>query len=253
MNMKQSKQVKKTSIDHAPEFSPSGYCKLIKLLKVSGYNFSDYDSWRNYDKVAILRHDVDFSLHKAKELSNLEKKIGVTSTYFVLVRSNFYNPFSLDSVANIEKIIENGSEIGLHYDETLYGDSNHVEHILEEAEILSKLIKKPVTKVSMHRPSQDTLSASWEIPGMINSYSKEYFKDFKYVSDSRCRWREPVNEIIKSGHSLKLHVLTHPIWYEKPGSLHDTLEQFLTESYHDCYRDLNANFTDLGAVINSPQ
>lgn len=251
--MKQSELAKNINIDHTPEFSSSGYCELIKLLKASGYNFSDYESWCHYDKVVILRHDVDFSLHKAKELSDLEKRMGVTSTYFVLVRSNFYNPFSLDSVANIERIIENGSEIGLHYDETLYRDSNHVKHILEEVEILSKLIKKPVTKVSMHRPSKATLSASWEIPGMINSYSKEYFKDFKYVSDSRCRWREPVNEIIKSGHSLKLHILTHPIWYEKHGSLHDTLEQFLIESYYDRYRDLNMNFTDLGAVIGSPQ
>ena len=37
------------------------------------------------------------------------------------------------------------------------------------------------------------------VPGMINGYGKVYFKEFKYLSDSRRWWREPVEEIIESG------------------------------------------------------
>ena len=50
---------------------------------------------------------------------------------------------------------------------------------------------------------------------MINSYGQTFFHDFKYLSDSRRRWREPVEEIIRSGTYDRLHILTHAFWYHK--------------------------------------
>ncbi len=73
----------------------------------------------------------------------------------------------------------------------------------------------PVESVSMHIPSQDTLKANLTFEsGFINSYSEEYFKNYKYVSDSEMRWREDVDDIVCSGKYKKLHILTHPIWYD---------------------------------------
>lgn len=236
-----------------PDFSPQGYKDLINLLKRCNYSFDNYESWQNHEKTVILRHDIDVSISKAVKLSNLEKELEVTSTYFVLLRSNFYNPLSPDSIEALLQIIENGSEIGLHYDETLYDDELHVQHIQDEACLLSRILDKPITKVSMHRPSRSTLNEFWEIPGMVNSYSKEFFSNFKYVSDSRCRWREPVMEIIKNGQYSKLHVLTHPNWYNGDGGIQVKIQRFLNDSYRECYENLSANFTDLASVVSPPQ
>lgn len=234
------------------DFSSQGYKQLISRLKECKYAFDTYESWRHHKKSVILRHDVDVSLNKAVKLSNLEEELGVTSTYFVLVRSNFYNLLSPDSIGALLRIMSNGSEIGLHYDETLYNDTLHIQHIQKEADLLSALIGKPVTKVSMHRPSKATINEFWEIPGMINSYSREFFEEFKYVSDSRCQWHEPINEIIGDDRYPRLHLLTHPNWYDGIGGLEAKLQKFLNDSYCECYDNLNANFTDLGSVVSRP-
>lgn len=244
---------KNDSEQNTPEFSPSGYRQLIELLKACRYDFADYKSWAEHEKSVILRHDVDVDLNKAVKLSNLEKELDVSSTFFVLLRSNFYNPFSPESIKAMSQIIANGSEIGLHYDETLYSDSSHIVHIQDEARLLSRLIGKPVTKVSMHRPSKSTLKEFWEIPGMVNSYSREFFEGFKYVSDSRCHWREPVFTIIKCNQYPRLHLLTHPNWYDGEGGIQVKLQSLLCDHYYAYYDNLNANFTNLASVLPSPK
>lgn len=40
------------------------------------------------------------------------------------------------------------------------------------------------------------LEADLQIPGIMNSYGRTFFHDFKYLSDRR--WREPVLDIIRS-------------------------------------------------------
>ena len=52
-------------------------------------------------------------------------------------------------------------------------------------------------------------------PSMINSYSSKFFKEFKYLSDSRMHWRENVEAVIKSHDYHRLHILTHAFWYAK--------------------------------------
>ena len=61
----------------------------------------------------------------------------------------------------------------------------------------------------MHRPSRWVLEADLKIPGMVNSYGKEFFQDFKYVSDSRMRWREDVMKYAIEKAYPRLHILTH--------------------------------------------
>ena len=40
-----------------------------------------------------LRHDIDFAPRHSLEMAELEHAAGVTSTFFVLVDGQFYNPF----------------------------------------------------------------------------------------------------------------------------------------------------------------
>jgi len=150
----------------------------------------------------ILRHDMDYDIDKAVEMLKFEHELGICSTYFVLLTSDFDNVFSKSSVQKLLKIINNGHELGLHFDEMRYSRYTVEEmcrNILNEAEILQNAVNAKIAVVSMHRPSEKTLDADLKIPGMINSYGHTFFRDFKYLSDSRRRWREPAKEIIENG------------------------------------------------------
>lgn len=233
-------------------FSYKGYEGLIKALKENNYTFADYHSYETHPRCVILRHDIDNSIDKAVKLAELEAKLGVKSTFFTLVTSDFYNPTSKKSQEGLRLIQEYGHEIGLHFDEMAYdGLVDVVEAITKEAKLLSDILSRPVTTVSMHRPSQKTLEANYEIPGMINSYGKTFFNDFKYLSDSRRRWREPVLDIIKSRQFDRIHILTHAIWYnEIEEDIHDTIKAFVTSANQERYYQEKENIKDIESILD---
>ncbi|CAM5183404.1 Polysaccharide deacetylase OS=Ureibacillus acetophenoni OX=614649 GN=SAMN05877842_104127 PE=4 SV=1 [Ureibacillus acetophenoni] len=129
------------------------YRRLIELLKNKGYTFCLYDEADHHEKTVILRHDVDFTLSKAVEMAEVEHELGVKSTYFILVTTDFYNIFSKRSYERLMKIISLGHEIGLHFDEKLYGIQTVDEmkkYVEMEADILGKYLNREVKVVSMH-------------------------------------------------------------------------------------------------------
>lgn len=125
------------------------------------------------------------------------------------------------------------------------------EKIIEEANILSKIIGCNITSFSYHRPSKKILESQITIDGMINSYSSFFFHEFKYLSDSRRRWREPVDEIIEGGEYKRLHILTHAFWYsEEYQNLHSTIKDFIDRADKDRYHILENNITDLQSIVS---
>lgn len=237
-------------------FTYDSYTGLLDLLEKNGYETTDYHNWEKYDKCVILRHDVDTDLQKTLEMAELEHRYGIKSTYFVLLTSNFYNPFSNKNREILNKIKGLGHTIGLHFDEAAYpydaGNAEKVKQdIRKEISVLSEILGVEVVDFSYHRPTKAILDADIEIPGMINSYGILFFREFKYLSDSRMRWREPVEEIIQGGAFLRLQILTHPFWYcvtEK--SMEKILGDFINGARAERYDDLNDNFTDLNDVID---
>lgn len=234
-------------------FTYADYQNLICLLREKEYSICSYHNWNNTSRCAILRHDVDIDLNKAVRLAEFEAQLEVKSTYFILLTSNFYNPASKTCLNQIRTIQSMGHEIGLHFDERVYpdkGTEETIKHILKERDILSSILSVPVTTVSMHRPSQATLDANLEIAGMVNSYGRIFFRQFKYVSDSRCRWREPVLDIVESGSYDKLHILTHAFWYdESEKDVADTVKSFLNSAYKVRYEQMKENITDLDEIL----
>lgn len=239
------------------KFTYEAYRNLIDKIKEK-YTIANYHNYNQYSNPCILRHDVDMDLDQAVRMACFEhdKCSNVRATYFILVSSDFYNVFSKESLRKIESIIEAGHEIGLHFDEVKYGEENGIEetreNIIQETKILSEMIGKKVTLVSMHRPSAQILDANLEIPGIINSYQKKFFSDFKYLSDSRMHWRENVGEIISAGEYHMLHILTHPFWYaEKEESMHDKLQNFCKKRPLAAYHSMDDNFRNLSEVLTS--
>ena len=217
------------------QFTYDGYKFLLKMLVANEYKIVGYDEYQAFDSCAILRHDIDYSLEKAVEISKVEselwKSIEGKSTFFIMISHELYNSFTLRAKEILQEIQSHGNEIGLHFSEHRYPElKKHdlVEKILMEAKILEEIAGTKISKVSMHDPSKDILDANLEIPGMINAYSKIFFHGFKYVSDSNGKWKEPAEEYIKTKKYSRLQILTHPLWWnEEEKDVHDTLAGFI--------------------------
>ena len=235
-------------------FTYEAYKRLLCSLRDHGYEICGYDDWQDKKRCVILRHDIDNDIEKALYLAGVEHEMGVKSTYFVLVSSDFYIVFSAANGSRLRELSSLGHAIGLHFDEVRYPEIKEPEDacvlIEKEARILSEAAGTPVTTVSMHRPSKMMLGADLKIPGIINSYGQTYFKDFKYLSDSRRRWREPVEEIIEKEQYDRLHILTHAIWYnESELDIHDSISAFIKKGNLFRYEAEKENITDLETIM----
>lgn len=234
-------------------YTYSAYIQLLEKLNNNQYvisNYHDYD--KQNGKVAILRHDVDFCLESAVKFAEIEHDMGVSSTYFVLLRTDFYNLASKNSKTCIDKIRNLGHEIGLHFDEaSMIRGGDVLSNIVKEGKILSEICECKISTVSMHRPSKETLEADYKIPGMINSYSKVFFNEFKYLSDSRRMWREPVLDIVDSEKYDRLHILTHAFWYkEREEEIGDSVKQFILQAKKERYYHVADNIKDIDNIID---
>lgn len=118
------------------EFTYAAYRELLSLLREGGYAFRDYHSYGDAPRCAILRHDIDTSLEQAVKLAELEAREGVRSTWFVLLRTDFYNAASKTGREALRHIRALGHEIGLHFDEASYvpalGPDEVVQNIIKE-------------------------------------------------------------------------------------------------------------------------
>ena len=193
------------------QFTYKSYENMLNLLKDYNYCITDYNEYKNYEKCAILRHDVDNSLYDAVKLAKIEYDNNVKSTYFILLSTDFYNIFSKNSRKLINEVISLGHHIGLHFDEVKYDDINNKDslkkYVYKEIEIMSRELEVDINVVSMHRPSKWVLEENIVFDNnIVNTYGKEFFENFKYVSDSRMHWREDVIGTIKSSNYQKILV-----------------------------------------------
>lgn len=238
------------------KFTYDAYLHLLLLLRSHGYKCASYHDWQARSRCVILRHDIDFDISRAMKFAELEVKAHWGSTYFVLLRSDAYNAFSAKNVDMLKRIMGYGHEIGLHFDEMSYpeemGDADKIrQKILDEAAVLGQILGTQITCVSMHRPSKAILAADLQIPGMVNSYGQTFFHDFKYLSDSRRHWREPVEQIIESKAYERLHILTHAFWYnEMEKDMRGSLFDFVNRANDERYLMLKDNFTNLESVLS---
>ena len=92
---------------------------------------------------------------------------------------------------------------------------SEVDEVKREIDILENLIGGSVTTVCPHEP---TRTNSFYIKGLSSkihqAYDPKFFKNFKYISDSSCRWRDgSFYENVISEKFKKLYILTHPYWW----------------------------------------
>ena len=138
-------------------------------------------------KNVLIRHDIDWDLNAAVNLSILENEIGIRSTYFVMVNTNNYNFLSEVNKNRIRKIKSLGHEIALHFDASLY-DNNFEKNAINESKILENIVNTKIESISLHNPSENGIYP--EFKNFNNAYSKKYFANETYMSDSRFSFRD---------------------------------------------------------------
>ncbi len=184
-----------------------------KILRVRDYP--------NHDNGIILRHDVDLSIDLAYEFSRIEKRNSIVSTYYILMTSDLYNPFSNESKKIIKNMLEEGFEIGLHFDPTEYGDvSDSIleKHFVNEVEIFKSFFDCKVYSYSLHNPSIHGKYPNFT--NYISVYGSGIFSDDCYISDSvfSFRGKDLPKFCEKSKHQL-IQFVTHPAQYFSNGKV----------------------------------
>ena len=207
----------------------------------AGYVFRGFTEISKTKKTIILRHDVDTSLISALQIAKIEFKNNIKSTFFVMLRSPFYNLFSRSNNEIVKKILTLGHDIGLHYDEGYYPEKDNLQTLIsKEVDILESNFNTKVKVVSFHQPSKKILRDEIQIK-QINTYDTKFFKDIKYISDSNMQFHEDPIELVNSDKFRVIQILTHPIWWVNKGG--NTIEKFKSVIKENFYKEQNQIFS----------
>ncbi|MGA2120624.1 MAG: hypothetical protein ABSG49_01120 [Methanoregula sp.] len=193
------------------------YDYYIKLLNVAENNFelcliSDAErvlKIRHKKPVLFLRHDLDVSVEGALDMAKFEFNQNIYATYYVRLNTEFYSLKDTSTFNALQKILDLGHEIGLHYD---YRKDPSLPSCFKK---LESLTGKPVRSLAFHIPISNQLRMNGlKIHGRMNAYSSELMG--WYISDSSGRFRdgEPIPQLRNPKGSI-LQVLIHPVWWGK--------------------------------------
>lgn len=215
------------------DFTEAGYRALLQALAMRGYETRGYDAANPARRHLILRHDLDMSLQAAEPIAEVERDLDIAAHYFVLLRTEMYNPFSTAAQATIAHIRACGHEIGLHLDASLYdNDLKALDRAADwECRALEDVTGAEVRFISLHRPARVLLGLAKRLAGRRHAYEPRFFEEMGYCSDSRGNWHygHPLDhEAVKAGRALQL--LTHPIWWPpRPAPVQRRLNSFVSE------------------------
>ena len=214
------------------DFTTENYIKILSKYKKT-HTFSFFNNSSKND--IILRHDIDFSLDDALRIAKIENNLGIQSTYFILLHSQFYNPLSIDSSEFIRKILKLGHQIGLHYDEMFF-KSNKIDisdSIKKEIELLEQHFNTKINAVVRHNPSISGKKIPIKLPvGVVDAMSEQFTLNRKYISDSVRNWRENSGHYFCSDENIydELQILIHPVlWTDKILSREEVLSQIMNK------------------------
>lgn len=230
-------------------FTLQHYEQICQKIIQNGYKTIFFDEdFRKSEKIIFMRHDIDQSLEQALKIATIEKRHNIRSTYFIWLRSPFYNIFEKSYTDMILRIKELGHEIGLHFDANAYsikeiGDFN--AYVEKETEIIQAFFNISITSISMHRPSIWILNQDIQLKNYINTYSNKYLHQIKYLSDSRMLWKEGcICKIIDSNQYDHLHILTHPLWWtESSMDFEKRMMHLIKEKLMKLDHDLSQNMS----------
>lgn len=190
------------------------YEEILRKAIACGYDFPTVSELKDgvdfNRRFLLMRHDIDTSPRNALEMARLEHRLGVRSSYFVLLHSPLYNPAASVHWDALRELMSLGFEVGLHYDTEFYlaRGLDPLAGVLADAAALEKILGMPIKSVSQHRPASSLflkeLNAHY-----VDAYNKDLMTDARYISDSGFKWRgQSLMDLI--GIEDRIHALIHP-------------------------------------------
>lgn len=197
------------------KFNINNYKKILELFKKNDYDFIsayDWDKFKNKNKKVILRHDIDFETTYAYEIGLLEKKNKVTSNFFFILRDDFYDLYSNQTVFHINKLQEMGHNIGIHLNLKTY--KNHKifkQKIKQDINFFLDFYNIKKLIISYHQPRFNNFK-DIKINCEFDAYDYQLMKFFSYSSDSSMKLNfEQLKLQIEKKNNIQF--LSHPIWW----------------------------------------
>lgn len=225
------------------------YQKLLARLTECGYFFGFFDetapqTFNDNDRVVFLRHDVDFSPEKAKTLIEIESKHEISSTFFLMIGSGFYDIHVPKTYGIFKNAVENGSRLGLHYDMLNEFESNDInESVQGQKKILLELFLTSIDAVSFHRPATVFKKGESQEFDFNHTHMDIFSKECRYISDARKQLNcDDLYKSIKETGLDKLHLVIHPLWWNEGYQDAQTdYEDFLEEKQRQLRNNIMCN------------
>jgi hypothetical protein len=232
--------------------------EIIKAVKATGRSRTFLEVWNDGvvkdEPFIVTRHDVEFSVERARALAELEYSMDHRATFFFQLTSNAYNIVSHKNIEHVRSIAAMGHDVGLHFHMNGLTDASRITgHIAYETETLSRAIGESVKVFSLHRPVPEILAAGIEVPGLAGAYSPAFFtytpdveKDppkVKYLSDSKHRWSYGYPDRETLAAYDKVQILIHPFsWTEAGGDIYETFRTLFAEKHTELMDTVDAEW-----------
>jgi hypothetical protein len=173
------------------------YLEFLAKARERGFSFVRFrdflpDAPTLPERFIALRHDVDFAPGYSVEMAELEHAEGVSSTFFVLVDGQFYDPLQRDVVRQIRRIHSLGHEIGLHFAVSSAVEADIGREVAFRLEVLSAIAGAPIRSYSQHDPVNAgfvSVTLPPGVPTCVDASRAIREHDLLYVSDSAMMWR----------------------------------------------------------------
>ena len=238
------------------DFTLNNYIRLLKLAKKS-YKFSFFDNDLFLNRTILLRHDVEFSVPIALKIAKIEHELGIRSTYFVQLHSEFYNALEKRTFTQLKEIESLGHCLELHFDAHFWGVENEVKlekYLRIDAGTFATYFDKRPKIFSFHNTNKFTLSCEKDsYADMINVYAKKYKQVYAYCADSTGYWRyEILEDMLIEAKEHVLQLLIHDgMWQDEilppRRRIHKVIDEhssFMKKHYDEVLQKLGAKNID---------
>lgn len=208
------------------DFTFGHYRRIIESGLGAGYKFITFDELATARETeryfCLLRHDCEGDLSAALRLGELEKDMGVISTYLVQLRSPLYNVLSRSYGHFIRELLDLGHRLGLHFDERSHSKATAAEIadvVDSERAMLAAEFGVPIDIVSFHQPTERVLDNKIKLR-CLNTYDRRDMAGVGYLSDSNWRWRQNPVDAFRLHTDARLQLLLHPeCWTDRSMSV----------------------------------
>jgi len=207
-------------------FSYNEYKNIIRLIQQHLPIIDFADVKNTTSQYCVIRHDIEFSIDRALKLAEVEKELGICTTYTVQLRNNTYNALSEKNIDAVHRIKDLGHCIALHQNPPYMPEKDLKKYVLKDIETLEHYYGFDIDRYAFHRPKQEQLAMYLQIPGKINCYDRKYFHYFQgntpnlnvtYLADSNHQWKYGHPIAIDFNKVKKLQLNTHPYSWTESG------------------------------------